>query len=487
MRVALRSPPSRSGLIEDTVSPSQGDALDSTERCQTLLNDLLETDPFEFGRKDLGLLNLICAPSLPGSERLDIPRCLARLDNLTAFAKGSVERNLHRFPDDPDYAHSEPMWRMALLVSNVKRDFGAAYDPDVRADLDAKRPSFFTDSRNVFIHGLLADDRSRRWGSCSSIPVLVAAVARRLLYPVGLAVMGRHVFARWDNGEGTCFNVEASNPAGMTVPTDAEYRATYGPMTPQGERSGFYLRSLHPAEEFAAFLKARVWCLHDAGRYAETFLWSARALQFAPDDPTFAQRAYEAADLAIKHRFRQKYPRRPIPPPERNHEFFWDFGEFLAVEERSLFLTIAAHHAERWGELDKARGYLEDACRQNFHGNNEQRDLQRFLRKHGPKRRDGPLLPPENVGQPRRIKLSCRPEDEFLNLHDLVGQFERGGEFLKARDTLHDLYLFDPTDADVFHRARMIGGRPQFQAQLKAAFAERQRLAEQRSIQRRGK
>jgi hypothetical protein len=69
--------------------------------------------------------------------------------------------------------------------------------------------------------------------------------------------------------------------------------------------------------------------------------------------------------------------------------------------------------------------------------------------------------------------LSCRPENEFLTLHGLVGQFEQSGEFLKARDTLHDLYLFDPSDADVFHRARMIERRPQFQVQLKSVIAER--------------
>jgi tetratricopeptide (TPR) repeat protein len=221
------------------------------------------------------------------------------------------------------------------------------------------------------------------------------------------------------------------------------------------------------------FLKSRVWCLHDAGRYAETFLWSARALQFAPDDPHFAQDAYATADLAMKHRYRKKYPGRPIPPPERNEEFCFDLGEFLAIHERSLFLTIAAHHAESLGQLDKARTAFEEACRQNFHGNNEQRDLQRFVRKHG--RRTAPLLPPKNIGQPRRIKLSCPPQEEAPILRRLVDEFERGGKLLKARDTLHDLYLFDPTDAEVFHRARAIEQRPQFQAQLKRLLEEHRR------------
>lgn len=135
----------------------------------------------------------------------------------------------------------------------------------------------------------------------------------------------------------------------MTTPPEDHYRNFPVPITPDEARSGFYVRSLFPVEEFALFLKSRVWCLHDAARYAETFLWSARALQFAPDDPHFAEDAYATAMTAIKHRYRKKYPTRSIPPPERNEEFFFILGEFLTLEERSLFLTIAAHHAEATG------------------------------------------------------------------------------------------------------------------------------------------
>jgi len=246
-------------------------------------------------------------------------------------------------------------------------------------------------------------------------------------------------------------------------------------LTAEEERSGFYIRSLSTAEEFALFLKSRVWSLHDAGRYDQTLLWSARSLQFSPDDPHFASSAYESADIAIKHRYRQKYPDRPIPLPERNEELFCNVGELLGIEERSLFFTIAAHRAESMGELNKARQSYVEAARQNFHGNNEQRDLQRFLRKHGLKRKAGPLLPPKNAGQPRRIRLSCPPEQEADQLRWLADQFERGGELLKARDTLHDLYLFDPCDADIFQRARYLERQPQFQSQLKSLIADRRR------------
>jgi hypothetical protein len=273
------------------------------------------------------------------------------------------------------------------------------------------------------------------------------------------------------------FNIEASNPQGMASPNDEHYRAMFGEPTERETRSGLYGRSLLAAEEFSLFMKTRVTSLYDAARYAETLLWSARALQWCPDDPHFAMLAYDAAMLAIKHRYRQKYPGRSIPPMERNKEFFFNLDEMLQVEERSLFLTIEAHRAEYMGEIENARKWFIESARQNFHGNNEQRDLQRFIKKHGRAARSGAILPPKDVGQPRRINLpNCLPEKEYDTLRSFADQFEQNGELLKARDTLHDLYLFDPADAEVFCRARSLERQPQFQSQLKAVMAERRKV-----------
>jgi hypothetical protein len=132
------------------------------------------------------------------------------------------------------------------------------------------------------------------------------------------------------------------------------------------------------------------------------------------------------------------------------------------------------------GEIDKARACFSESARQNFHGNNEQHDLQRFLKKFGRTERVNLPLPPKYVGQPRRINLpNCQPEQEYGVLRSLTDQFERDGDFLKARDTLHDLYLFDPADAEVFSWARSLEQRPQFQSQLKAVIAARHKMLDQ--------
>jgi hypothetical protein len=371
---------------------AQDSLLSSQEGCTGVLNDLLETPPLEFGRKDFALLNLLCAPSLPGSENLDIPKCLTRLDRLTDFVKAKIDRNRHRFPTDPDYSHCKPMWLMAHLITIVKRDFGATYNPRIRDNYLANIHEPITDSRDAFIHGLLDDDPKRRWGTCASIPVLVTAVARRLGYPVGLAVAGRHVYARWE-GDDVCFNIEASNPMGMTIPSDEglHEKIKRTKMLPKEEESGYYRRTLFPAEEFALFLSIRIELLVCVARYEETLLWSARALQFAPDEPRFPYLAHNSLDLAMKHRLRRIHPNHRIPSSHDSKSFL-NVGDLLRPEERSLFLTIVAHYKEARGELVEARQLYGDACRHNSHGNNEQRDLQRFLRKHDHPRRIGPLI-----------------------------------------------------------------------------------------------
>ena len=175
----------------------------------------------------------------------------------------------------------------------------------------------------------------------------------------------------------------------------------------------------------------RVECLIHAARYEETLLWSARALQLAPDDPGFIRWAGHGLDLAMKHRLWRKHPEVKIPP--------------------------------------------RDACRHNFHGTHEQTDLQRFLKRHDLSRRISPRFPAACASQ-RRFKLFCKPEEEVITLLQLADQFELKGELLKTRDALHDLYLLDPAQSGVFVRARLIESSPKFQVQLKALIANRSRI-----------
>jgi len=50
------------------------------------------------------------------------------------------------------------------------------------------------------------------------------SIARRLRYPIRLGVAGRHVFLVWQNPSFQ-FNIEVSNPQGMTIPSDEELQS----------------------------------------------------------------------------------------------------------------------------------------------------------------------------------------------------------------------------------------------------------------------
>jgi hypothetical protein len=292
----------------------------------------------------------------------------------------------------------------------------------------------------------------------------VTAIARKLGYPVRLAHAHQHRYCRWEDSE-TTFNIEASNPMGMTVESDEEYRKMRGGLPSEFAHSTYHFRSLTPAEEFAGFMFDRVCVLYDAGRLDETFLWSARALQFAPDDPIFPITAYNITDRALKKRLAKKHPEIEI---KDGSDFYFQIGDLIAPIECSLIMTINAHYREARGELDLARQAHENACRHNFHGNTEQRDYQRFLKKYNLPKKPKPLLPPENMGVERKFKLNCRPEQEADELLKMADHFIKTGQPLNARNALRDLYLFDPADAEIFQRARLVEKNPLFQTQLNA-------------------
>jgi len=104
-------------------------------------------------------------------------------------------------------------------------------------------------------------------GTCCSMPVLYAAVARRLRYPVKLVHANAHLFCRWD-GKETRFNIEGTGK-GLSFFPDEYYHKWPLPITDDQVQRGEYLASLTPAQELAGFFACRAWCLEDHGRVDE--------------------------------------------------------------------------------------------------------------------------------------------------------------------------------------------------------------------------
>ena len=217
--------------------------------------------------------------------KLDINACLERMANFTGRVADETKRNFHRFREQPqDYENSEAYYCMGMLITVLQQDCGVRYNPARIETPDAPTPNavFFADSSDIFLHGLLG---ARRMGTCASMPVLYAAVARRLGYPVKLVTAKAHLFVRWESPDGKeRLNIEGTNQ-GIRCEPDDYYKTWPLPISAAEIKACHYLQALTPAEELAVFLSLRGLCLQSAGRLAEARQAFDRAHELAPHMP----------------------------------------------------------------------------------------------------------------------------------------------------------------------------------------------------------
>ncbi len=265
------------------------------------LGALLETPPEELGDVDVAEMNLLCASGLPGAEKLDIDASLKTLDEWAGRVRVDTERHLYRFQENPaEYKRSEAYFRMLVLVTVLQQDCDVRYNEGRVRDVE------FTNSKDLFLHGMVRDDNG---GTCVSMPVAYVAVGRRLGYPLKLALAKGHIFCRWD-GAGEHLNIEATN-RGMNTYEDDFYRSWPQNLTPAEVASGRFLRSLTPPEELVLFLASRGHCLLDNGRFEE-----ARAVYRAAHRLAPIEEVYLAWERQAAARLRPTPAPRAIPGPE---------------------------------------------------------------------------------------------------------------------------------------------------------------------------
>jgi hypothetical protein len=134
------------------------------------------------------------------------------------------------------------------------------------------------DLADTFIHGVIQGPG----GTCATLPVVYAAVGRRLGYPIRLVSVkagprASHQFARWEGEDGERFNIEAS-AKGLSCPSDDYYRTGRYEMTLELERQGCFLRSKTPRMELAAFVYERAIVWEEVGnqrRCVEGYAWAS--------------------------------------------------------------------------------------------------------------------------------------------------------------------------------------------------------------------
>jgi hypothetical protein len=228
------------------------------------LKELAFLSPEALGKIDLAVYHFACAQGLPGSEKINTPACIKTLDEWAVRVRDETNRLLPTFHQDPaKYSNSESYFRTMVMITVLQRDLKVRYNPE-KIPLDAR-----IETEDVFIHSII----SGKGGTCVTLPVVYAAVGRRLGYPIKLvAAQGDeygHTFNRWDGLEER-FNIEATNK-GLTCPPDDYYRkGMYAAtaMKDREEKCG-YLKSQTPGQEFAGFLCERAICWLDLNNRRE--------------------------------------------------------------------------------------------------------------------------------------------------------------------------------------------------------------------------
>jgi hypothetical protein len=134
------------------------------------------------------------------------------------------------------------------------------------------------------------------------MPVLYAAMGRRLGYPIHLCRANGHLLCRWDRGnEQERFNIEASGRGLATFP-DEHYLSWPRPIPPSIARAGLFLKNLNPVEELAIFLNTRGACLCDLRHYFDAIVAYAQAHRADPADPSHMGALMNAINAELRAR-----------------------------------------------------------------------------------------------------------------------------------------------------------------------------------------
>lgn len=249
------------------------------------LGRLTELSEGELSSVDVALMNLLCSEGLPGRGQAAISSYMLALDRMAKAVQSETARNYHRFVEKPaEYENSEEFYKVVLMNTVLGQDFGLRYNPDKIAAPtieNLRDKSFFERADDVFVSGLLGE---HKMGTCSSMPVLLVAIGRRLGYPLKLVAAKGHLFCRWDDGK-IRRNFECTN--GISCYPDSHYQKWPFPVTDEEVREGWYLRSLSPREELAAFFALRGQVLSFHKRTTEAILADAHANILHPGHPDY--------------------------------------------------------------------------------------------------------------------------------------------------------------------------------------------------------
>lgn len=183
---------------------------------------------------------------------------------------------------------------MQMLVTVLKQDLKLDYNP--ARQNDEPWNTFYADSRDLLLNGLLAPPHL---GTCGSLPVVVATVAQKRGYPVKLVSTKSHMFCRWEDSTGR-FNIECTNGGMGSHPDEYYTKGVFATDSPIYANEHF-LQNMTSEQCLAVFLDTRGPCFKANQRYADSAAAYAEAVKWNPESKLLAGK------LEVANKQLQKY------------------------------------------------------------------------------------------------------------------------------------------------------------------------------------
>ena len=223
---------------------------------------LLAISDAELEKADLVLLNLAVAVDIPSHGDLDIPRYARVVDDWAGRFSAALPGMEAAFRETPErWLNDIRFFRIGQLMGFLGHEIGISYiDEQKKAE-----EVWYTNPGDLFLNGLIDTKR----GTCANMPVLHAAIARRLGWPVSIASLQGHFISRFDDGQ-VVYNIEATSaaPGAWASGSDADYMKKLNHRQ-KAIDCGSDLRKLSAREMIGVFLhhRGRHYC--DVKRYLE--------------------------------------------------------------------------------------------------------------------------------------------------------------------------------------------------------------------------
>lgn len=288
----------------DTVAKTGDKSKVGTFKQPKTLPELLALPADQLEKVDIALINLLSAEGLHGSEDLDLDYFTRTLNGWAAHVESETKRNQHLFDEHPEkFKNSLPYFRMAMLATVLVQDLRIRYNPEREKQLENghilrrdDETTFFADSKDAFIHGLLT---GKHYGTCASLPFLYVAVGRRLGYPVTLATTATHFYVRYEEGNGKHLNVEATEHRAFLTPSDDEYKNPWEMHLSDDEVKGMvYLQPMSNKEILGHSLLTRSAVLRSMKQYDKQAETWATAARYLPETPLWKEIIHDMQQIA---------------------------------------------------------------------------------------------------------------------------------------------------------------------------------------------